>query len=201
MSKPTFFATPENFGRWLEKHHESERELLVGFYKKGSGKPSITWPESVDEALCFGWIDGIRRRIDGDSYSIRFTPRRADSIWSAVNFKRMGELIAAGRVRPAGLAAFAKRSADKTGIYSYEHQRQGEVPLPLDPAYEKQLRKDKAAWQYWENETPWYRRIVTRWIMEAKREETREKRLSELIEASAAGRRIKGTAERKRKGA
>ncbi len=195
VSKPTFFATPADFRRWLEKHHEDERELLVGFYKKGSGKPSITWPESVDEALCFGWIDGIRRRIDDDSYSIRFTPRRPDSIWSAVNFKRMGELIAAGRVQPAGLAAFAKRSADKTGVYSYEHQRRTEVRL--DPAYEKQLRKDKAAWQYWENETPWYRRIVTRWIMEAKKEETREKRLRELIEASAAGHRIKGVIARK----
>lgn len=196
LSKPTFFATPADFRRWLEKHHESERELLVGFYKKGSGKPSITWPESVDEALCFGWIDGIRRRIDDESYSIRFTPRRADSIWSAVNFKRMGELIAAGRVQPAGLAAFAKRSADKTGIYSYEHQRSGEIPL--DPGYEKQLRKDKAAWQYLQDETPWYRRIVTRWIMEAKKEETREKRLRELTEASAAGRRIKGAAPRRK---
>ena len=189
VSKPTFFATPAHFRRWFEKHHESERELLVGFYKKGSGKPSITWPESVDEALCFGWIDGIRRRIDDESYSIRFTPRRPDSIWSAVNFKRMGELIAAGRVQPAGLAAFAKRSADKTGVYSYEHQRREEVPL--DPAYEKQLRRDKAAWKYWQDEAPWYRRIVTRWIMGAKKEETREKRLRELIEVSAAGRRIK----------
>jgi len=194
VSKPTFFATPAAFRRWLEKHHESEPELLVGFHKKGSGKPSITWPESVDEALCFGWIDGIRRRIDDDSYSIRFTPRRPDSIWSKVNFNRMGELTAAGRVHPAGLAAFAKRSADKTGVYSYEHQRRPEVPLA--PAYEKQLRKDKAAWKYWQDEAPWYRKIVTRWIMEAKKEETREKRLRELIELSAAGRRIKGVAPR-----
>ncbi|HXT19188.1 MAG TPA: YdeI/OmpD-associated family protein [Thermoanaerobaculia bacterium] len=194
MSKPTFFATPAAFRRWLEKHHESASELIVGFHKKGSGKPSITWPESVDEALCFGWIDGIRRRIDDDSYSIRFTPRRPDSIWSKVNFNRMGELTAAGRVHPVGLAAFAKRSADKTGVYSYEHQRRPEVPL--DSAYEKQLRKNKAAWQYLQDETPWYRRIATRWIMEAKKEETREKRLRELIELSAAGRRIKGVAPR-----
>ncbi len=194
VSNPTFFATPTDFRRWLEKHHESARELLVGFHKKGSGKPSITWPESVDEALCFGWIDGIRRRIDDESYSIRFTPRRPESIWSKVNFNRIGELIAAGRVQPAGLAAFAKRSEDKTGVYSYEHQRSGEVPL--DPAYEKQLRKDKAAWQYLQHEAPWYLRIVTRWIMGAKKEETREKRLRELIEASAAGRRIKGAAPR-----
>lgn len=195
VSKPTFFPTPAHFRRWLEKHHESERELLVGFYKKDSGKPSITWPESVDEALCFGWIDGIRRRIDDESYSIRFTPRRADSIWSKINFNRMGELVTAGRVQPAGLAAFAKRSADKTGVYRYEHQRSG-GEVPLDPAYEKQLRKDKAAWQHFQDEAPWYRRVVTRWIMEAKREETRQKRLRELTEASAAGRRIKGVAPR-----
>src|SRR6185503_3412671 len=198
VSKPTFFATPAAFRRWLEKHHESASELLVGFHKKGSGKPSITWPESAVEALCYGWIDGIRRRIDDDSYSIRFTPRRPDSIWSKVNFNRMGELTAAGRVHPAGLAAFAKRSADKTGVYSYEHQRRPEVPLA--PAYEKQLRKNKAAWQYFEEETPWYRRIATRWIMEAKKEETREKRLRELIELSAAGRRIKGVAPRRKGG-
>lgn len=198
MSAPTFFATPADFRRWLEEHHASARELLVGFYKRGSGKPSITWPESVDEALCFGWIDGIRRRIDDESYSIRFTPRRPTSIWSAVNFKRMGELIAAGRVHPAGLAAFAKRSADKTGVYSYEHQRRAEVPL--DPVYGKRLRNDKAAWQYLQDEAPWYRRIVTRWIMSAKKEETREKRLRELIEASAAGRRIKGVIAPRRKG-
>ena len=190
MSEPTFFATPADFRRWLEKHHESERELLVGFYKTASGKPSITWPQSVDEALCFGWIDGIRRRIDDESYSIRFTPRRPTSIWSAVNVERMGELIAAGRVRPAGLAAWEKRSAKKTAVYAYEQETREDIPL--DPAYEKQLRKNKAAWKYLQDEAPWYRRIVARWIMTAKKEETREKRLRELTEASAAGRRIKG---------
>ena len=187
MAEPTFFAKPDAFRRWLEKHHESERELLVGFYKTGSGRPSITWPQSVDEALCFGWIDGVRRRIDDESYSIRFTPRRPTSIWSAVNVKRMGELIAEGRVRPAGLAAFERRSAKKSGIYSYEQR--GEVVF--DPAFEKELRRDKAAWKYFQGEAPWYRRLTTHWVMRAKQEETRRRRLRELIEASAAGRRIK----------
>jgi uncharacterized protein YdeI (YjbR/CyaY-like superfamily) len=199
VSKPTFFAQPADFRRWLEKHHESERELLVGFYKTSSGKPSITWPESVDEALSFGWIDGIRRRIDDESYSIRFTPRRPTSIWSAVNVKRMGELIAAGRVSPAGLAAFEKRLAKKTAVYAYEQPTREE--FALDPAYEKRLRKHKAAWRYLQDEAPWYRRIVARWIMTAKKEETREKRLGELIEASAAGKRIKGVIAPRRKGA
>jgi uncharacterized protein YdeI (YjbR/CyaY-like superfamily) len=187
MAAPTFFATPAAFRRWLEKHHESESELLVGFYKTGSGRPSITWPQSVDEALCFGWIDGVRRRIDDESYSIRFTPRRPTSIWSAVNVKRMGELVAEGRVRPAGLAAFERRSAKKSGIYAYEQR--GEVAL--DAAYEKELRRDEAAWKYLLGEAPWYRRLTTYWVMSAKQEATRRKRLRELIAASAAGRRIK----------
>jgi len=187
MAEPTFFATPEAFRRWLEKHHESARELLVGFYKVGSGKPSITWPQSVDEALCFGWIDGVRRRIDDESYSIRFTPRRPTSIWSAINLKRMSELIAEGRVRAAGLAAFERRSEEKSRIYSYERQH----PAAFDPAMEKELRRNKAAWKYLQDEAPWYRRVTTHWVTSAKREETRKKRLAELIESSAAGRRIK----------
>jgi len=186
-SKPTFFATPEAFRRWLEKHHESARELLVGFYKVGSGKRSITWPQSVDEALCCGWIDGVRRRIDDESYSIRFTPRKATSNWSAINVKRMGELVAEGRVRPAGLAAFERRSEEKSKIYSYE-QRYAAV---LDPAFEKEFKKNKAAWKYFQDEAPWYRRTTTHLVMSAKREETRRKRLAELIAASAAGCRIK----------
>lgn len=196
MAEPTFFATPAAFRRWLEKHHESERELLVGFYKTGSGRPSITWPQSVDEALCFGWIDGVRRRIDDESYSIRFTPRRPTSIWSAVNVKRMGELVAEGRVRPAGLAAFERRTAKKSGIYAYEQR--GEVALA--PAFEKELRRDKAAWKYLQGEAPWYRRLTTYWVMSAKQETTRRKRLRELIEASAAGRRIKQVIPAEQKG-
>ena len=187
LTKPTFFATPEAFRRWLDKHHESAPELLVGFYKTGSGKPSITWPQSVDEALSFGWIDGVRRRIDDESYTIRFTPRRPTSIWSAVNVKRIGALIAEGRVRPAGLAAFARRKAEKTAIYSYDRPQ----AAVLDPAYDEELRRNEAAWAYLQDEAPWYRRVTTHWVMSAKREETRRKRLAELIGSSAAGRRIK----------
>src|ERR1051325_1251576 len=187
MAEPTFFATSEAFRRWLEKHHESARELLVGFYKVGWGKPSITWAQSVDVALCFGWIDGVRRRIDDESYSIRFTPRRPRSIWSAINLKRMDELIAEGRVHPAGLAAFERRSEEKSRIYSYERQQ----PAAFDAAMEKELRRNKAAWNYLQEEAPWYRRVTTHWVTSAKREETRKKRLAELIAGTAAGRRIK----------
>jgi uncharacterized protein YdeI (YjbR/CyaY-like superfamily) len=186
MTKATFFARPEDFRRWLESHHESEKELLVGFYKTGSGRPSITWPQSVDEALCFGWIDGIRRRIDDESYSIRFTPRKPTSNWSAVNVKRIGELLAEGRVAPAGKRAFEHRSDKKTGIYAYEQRHQ----IELDPAFEKEFRRNAAAWRYFEAEAPWYRRLVVYRTMTAKKEETRWKRLRELIEASAARRRL-----------
>jgi uncharacterized protein YdeI (YjbR/CyaY-like superfamily) len=185
--KPRFFATPEQFRRWLEANHEGAAELLVGFRKRGTGMPSISWPESVDEALCFGWIDGVRRRIDEESYSIRFTPRKRDSTWSAVNIRKMGELIAAGRVRPAGLAAFEKRSEKKSGIYAYEQRHQ----MELDQELEKIFRSNQDAWTYFQGEAPWYRRTVTHWVMSAKREPTRHKRLRELIDASAAGRRIK----------
>jgi uncharacterized protein YdeI (YjbR/CyaY-like superfamily) len=187
VSAPKFFARPELFRKWLEAHHESERELLVGFHKTGSGRPSITWPQSVVEDLCFGWIDCVRRSIDDESYSIRFTPRKATSNWSAVNIRRMAELEAEGRVRPAGRAAFARRSEARSGIYSYERKDEA----VLDPAYEKQLRRNRKAWAYLEGEAPWYRRVVTHWVMSAKKEETRTKRLAELIAASEAGHRIK----------
>jgi len=187
MTEPTYFATPAAWRRWLEKHHDSAQELLVGLYKTTSGKASITWPQSVDEALCFGWIDGVRRRIDEDRYSIRFTPRKPTSTWSAVNVKRMGELIAAGRVAPAGLAAFEKRSTKRTGIYSYEQRNEATFPKP----FEQRFRAAKEAWRHFQAEAPWYRRMTAYWVMSAKKEETREKRLAELIEASAAGERIK----------
>ena len=191
---PRFFATPAAFRRWLERNHARESALWVGFHKVGSGKKSITWPQSVDEALCFGWIDGVRRRIDDERYSIRFTPRKPTSIWSAVNIRRMEELSAAGRVRPAGQAAFERRSAKKSAIYAYEQRRE----MVLDPAYEEELRRDEAAWKHFQGEAPWYRRTVTYWVMSAKKEETREKRLRELIAASAAGQRIKQTIPVKR---
>jgi uncharacterized protein YdeI (YjbR/CyaY-like superfamily) len=183
---PRFFATPAAFRRWLKAHHARQRELLVGFYKKGSGRRSITWTESVDEALCVGWIDGVRRRIDDESYSIRFSPRRATSIWSAINIQKMAELTAAGRVRPAGLKAFELRTERKSGIYSYEQRGSAR----LDAASEKEFRSDKAAWQFFEAQPPSYRKIATWWVVSARKEETRRRRLARLISASRSRRRI-----------
>jgi len=181
-----FFATPAEFRRWLERNHAHARELWVGFYKKGTGKPSITWPEAVAEALCYGWIDGVRRSIDADSYRIRFTPRKPNSIWSAVNIRTAQELIAAGRMRPAGLAAFQSRREDLERRYSFE---QGDVAF--EPWMEKEFRKRKKAWAFFESQPPSYRKAATWWVVSARREETRRKRLQTLIDDSAAGRRIK----------
>jgi uncharacterized protein YdeI (YjbR/CyaY-like superfamily) len=185
--QPRFFATPEQFRAWLEAHHAHETELLVGFYKKGSGRPSITWAESVDEALCFGWIDGVRRGIDDESYSIRFTPRQKRSTWSAVNIKRVAELVEEGRMTPAGLAAFERRTGDRSGIYSHE-RRHG---AKLEPEQERRFRANEAAWSWFERQAPSYRRQALHWVVSAKRAETRERRLATLIEDSAAGSRIK----------
>jgi len=160
--------------------------LLVGFYKRGSGKPSITWPESVDEALCFGWIDGVRRSLDGDGYTIRFTPRKPRSTWSAVNTKRASELIAQGRMRPAGLEAFEKRTGERSGTYSYEQRHTAR----LDEVYEQQFRANRKAWDYFQAQAPWYRRTAIWWVVSARREETRLKRLATLIAESERGRSI-----------
>jgi uncharacterized protein YdeI (YjbR/CyaY-like superfamily) len=181
--KPTFFDTPGDFRAWLEANHETAPELLVGFWRKGSGRPSMTWPESVDEALCVGWIDGIRRTVDDERYTIRFTPRRKGSRWSAVNVRRAGELIAEGRMRPAGLAAFEKRV--EAG-YSYERQA-----ASLSAGDEERFRSDTAAWDHWTVQPPWYRRTLTWWVVSAKREETRRRRLETLIRASREGRRLR----------
>ena len=184
--EPTFFATPAEFRAWLERHHADRRELLVGFYKKGSGRPSITWPQSVDEALCFGWIDGVRRSLGEEAYTIRFTPRQARSTWSAVNVRRAGELKADGRMTPAGLAAFEARSADRTAIYSHEQRR----AAVLEPDQEARFRAAAEAWEWFQARPPWYRRAAIHWVTSAKRAETRERRLRALIEDSAAGRPI-----------
>ena len=185
--EPTFFATPAEFRAWLERHHAERRELLVGFYRKGSGRPSITWPESVDEALCFGWIDGVRRSFDDDAYTIRFSPRQSRSTWSAVNVRRAQELIEEGRMTPAGLAAFEARSGDRTGIYSYEQRRQA----ALGAEQEARFRAVPAAWEWFQARPPSYRRAAIHWVTSAKREETRARRLAALIEDSAAGRAVK----------
>jgi uncharacterized protein YdeI (YjbR/CyaY-like superfamily) len=181
----TFFETPAAFRAWLTEHHDRARELWVGFHKKGTGRPSITWPEAVDQALCFGWIDGVRKRIDDASYAIRFTPRQPGSIWSAVNVKRAGELAELGLMQPAGLAAFAARDEAKTNRYAYEQRA-----AALDEAAERQFRANAAAWAFFEAQPPSYRRAAIWWVVSAKKEETRRKRLAVLIEDSAQGRRL-----------
>jgi uncharacterized protein YdeI (YjbR/CyaY-like superfamily) len=187
---PRFFATAAEFRAWLEAHHASAIELWVGFQKKGTGRPSLTWPESVAEALCFGWIDGVRKSLDAESYVIRFTPRKPDSIWSAVNLAKMDELIAGGRVAPAGLAARERRTAKRSAIYAYEQRHEA----AFDPALERRFRAARRAWSFFAAQPPGYRRLATYWVASAKREETRARRLAQLIECSAAGERLPGLA-------
>ncbi|MEI6946723.1 YdeI/OmpD-associated family protein [Paraflavisolibacter sp. H34] len=175
----TFFATPTAFRQWLEQHHQTEKELLVGFYKVGSGKPSLTWPEAVDQALCFGWIDGVRKSIDEERYSIRFTPRKPTSIWSAVNIKKMEELTKAGWMTPEGLKAFGHRKESRSAVYSHEKE-----PVALDILYEEQFRKNKAAWEFFQQQPPSYKKVMTHWIMSAKQEKTRQSRLEKTITES-----------------
>lgn len=186
MPDPVFFASPLEFRRWLERHHESATELLVGFHKKATGKPTLTWPESVDEALSFGWIDGVRRSLGDDAYTIRFTPRKRGSNWSLVNVRKAEQLIAEGRMRPAGLAAWEARREAKTGIYSFEQQ----AAAALDPAEEARFRRNRKAWAFWESQPAGYRKTATWLVVSAKRAETRAKRLEALIAHSAAGERI-----------
>ncbi len=184
--KPLFFPTPSDFRKWLEKNHESAGELWVGYYKKDSGIPSITWPQSVDEALCFGWIDGIRKSVDAISYMIRFTPRRPKSNWSAINIRRVKELKKSGLMQPAGLAAFEKREEHRSEIYSFERKA-----VALDKKYETQFKKNKRAWTFFGSMPPSYRKPAMWWIMSAKQEETRLKRLEQLIKDSASGLKVK----------
>lgn len=183
--KLRFFRTPADFRKWLEKHHGSSRELWVGYYKTSSGRASMTWPESVDEALCVGWIDGLRKGVDGSSYTIRFSPRRPTSIWSAVNVRRARELTAQGRMGPAGLQAFAKRKEYRSGIYAYE-QRSATLVEP----YASRLKKNRTAWRFFRAQPPYYQKRMNWWVVSAKREATRLKRLKRLEEDSARGRRV-----------
>ena len=184
--KPVFFPTPASFRAWLSRHHGQRNELWAGFYKRNSGKPSITWPESVDEALCFGWIDGIRKSLDDESYVIRFTPRKPRSTWSAVNIKRAKELMDEKLMRPAGLKAFAARSDDRSAIYSYEQRKHAQ----LDPADEKRFRAKAKAWKFFEAQPSGYRQITLYWITSAKKPETRQRRLATLIDYSTRQQRI-----------
>lgn len=182
---PKFFKTPAAFRKWLAANHAKAKELLVGFYKKGTGKPSITWPESVDEALCFGWIDGVRKTIDDESYTIRFSPRKSNSIWSAVNIRNMERLVKEKRMTAAGLKAYEKKKENRSGIYAYEQR-----PPELIEPYASEFKKNKPAWRFFQAQPPYYRRTLTWYIVSAKREETRMKRLEKLIEVSAHGKRM-----------
>ena len=183
--EPTFFETTDEFRAWLDKNHASAASLLVGFYKKGTRRPSITWPESVDVALCYGWIDGVRRGIDAESYTIRFTPRKRGSVWSSVNVRKVRALTEEGRMQPAGLAAFEARKEHRSGIYSHE---QGDVELP-EP-YLDLLRRNTEAWAFFEKQPKSYRKSASWWVASAKKEETRRKRLDSLIAYSAKGERV-----------
>ena len=192
-----FFATPAEFRAWLDEHHATAQELWVGLYKKGTGRPSITWPEAVDEALCFGWIDGVRKGLDDESYANRFTPRRARSTWSAVNIARVQELTKLGRMHPAGLAAFERRTEQNSGIYSFEQT--GELVLGED--FERRFRENQSAWRYFEDQPASYRKAAIWWVISAKKEETRLRRLAVLIDDSANGRTIPLLTRPKKSGA
>jgi uncharacterized protein YdeI (YjbR/CyaY-like superfamily) len=186
MAEPVFFPTEAEFRTWLDANHEIAPELLVGFWKKGSGKASIDWPQARDQALCFGWIDGVRKSLGDEAYTIRFTPRRKGSIWSKVNVQRFNALKAAGLMTSAGERAYEENKA-KSGLYAYEREL-----ATLDPAEERLFRKNKSAWSDWEKRPPGYRKVVLHWVTSAKKPETRAKRLLTLIADSAAGRKIAG---------
>lgn len=181
----TFFATPTAFRNWLKKHHKKETALLVGFYKVDSGKPSITWSQSVDQALCFGWIDGVRRSIDKESYCIRFTPRRPTSIWSNINIKKVEALSEAGLMTPEGQKAFDLRKENRSRIYSHEKE-----PVELSTHYKKQFKTNQSAWQFFNAQTASYKKLMIHWVMSAKQEKTRLSRLEKTIQVSAQQKRM-----------
>jgi uncharacterized protein YdeI (YjbR/CyaY-like superfamily) len=180
-----YFSSPDEFRGWLAEHHESAAEVFVGYWKKHTGKAGLSWSQAVDEALCFGWIDGVVRRVDDERHVQRFTPRKPASNWSAVNIAKIEQLRADGRMQPAGEAAFARRREERSGVYSYEQRHLA----AFDPEHEQRFRANAAAWQYWAAAPLGYRKTATWWVVSAKRYETRERRLEQLIELSAAGRR------------
>lgn len=183
---PVFFTKPWEFREWLQKNHDKASQIWVGFYKKSSGKSSITWQESVDEALCFGWIDSVRRSVSDTSYANRFTQRKIRSTWSAINIKRAKELIRLGRMQPAGLKAFERRTDERSAIYSYEQRHSAKLSGP----FEKRFRANKKAWEFFRAQAPWYQRVAAFWVVSAKKEETRLKRLANLIKDSENQRTI-----------
>lgn len=182
---PVFFKSPAEFRRWLRAHHAKERELWVGYHRKATGKPSLTWSESVDEALCYGWIDGLRRKLSDEAYGIRFTPRKPRSTWSDVNIAKVAALTAEGRMTAAGVRAFERRDEARSGVHSFERKA-----AALSPAELTAFRKRATAWKFWEAQPPGYRRTAMHWVSSAKRAETRAKRFATLLADSAAGRRI-----------
>ena len=183
--KPKFFSSPSDFRQWLEKNYHTASELLVGFHKKSSGKKSVTYAEALDEALCFGWIDGVRKSLNETSYTIRFTPRKPKSIWSNVNVRHVERLKKEGRMHAAGLEAYEKRDPERTGIYAFEN-----APHTLSPAYEKKFRQNKKAWKFFEEQPPGYKKLMIFRIMSGKKEETRLRRLEQTIEVSEKGVRM-----------
>jgi uncharacterized protein YdeI (YjbR/CyaY-like superfamily) len=183
--KPKFFAKPAEFRKWLAANHATATELFIGFYKKGSGKKSITYAEALEEALCFGWIDGVRKRLDEESYEQRFTPRKPRSIWSLINVGHVERLKKEGRMMPAGIAAYEKRDPKRTGIYAFENR-----PREFSPEYLKRFRANKQAWKFFEQQPPYYTKLLIFWVMSAKKEETQERRLKQLIESSEKGTRV-----------
>jgi len=184
--EPIFFKSPGEFRKWLEKNHATKTELYAGFYKKHTGKPSMTWPESVDQALCFGWIDGIRKSIDDESYQIRFTTRKPKSNWSAVNILKIEELTKLKLIQPAGIAAFSMREEKRSEIYTYER-----TPHELSPSFEKKFKANKKAWAYFQSMAPWYKKGAIDWVMRAVKEETIHRRLATLIKDSEEGKKIR----------
>ncbi len=183
--KPVFFSSPSEFRKWLEENHSSATELLVGFYKVNTGRPSMTWSQSVDEALCFGWIDGIRKSVDDERYTIRFTPRKPASTWSSINIKKVRELTEKGVMHPKGLEAFNKRKTDRSGVYSYEQEMK-----QFSSSFEKTFKASEKGWNFFQSQSPSYKRTAIHWIMSAKQEPTKENRLDKLIRFSEAGKRI-----------
>ncbi len=181
-----FFETPSELRTWFSRNHVKSDELWVGYYKRSSGKKSLTWDQSVEEALCYGWIDGVRMSVDDESYTIRFTPRRPGSTWSQKNIRTAEKLIRSRRIRPAGLAAFQKRKESRSGIYAYEREK-----TIFNEDYERRLKENDKAWAFFNSQAPSYQRTVRYWIMDAKQEETRQKRLRELIADSSMGRKVK----------
>ena len=185
--KPVYFTNSSAFREWLEVNRNMTEELWLGFYKRGSGRPSITYAEALDQALCYGWIDGVRMRIDDQAWAIRFTPRKPRSVWSAVNIKHARRLVSEGLMQPAGLKAFKGRADERSALYSYEQRRSPVLPPPL----EKEFKKDRKAWDWFQSRPPSYRKPAIWWIISAKREETQRKRLDQLMADSNKGRTIK----------